>query len=58
MFGAVRRGWVALASIGRAVSGVLATLDDRNPLAALRTLEGERAQDEGPRCARCVTRGE
>ena len=47
-----RKGWAVLAAIGE----ILSALDDRNVLPAMRALEPEREQ--GPRCARCVTRGE
>ena len=38
------------------IGEVLSALDDRNVLPAMRALEGER--EAGPRCTRCVTRGE
>jgi hypothetical protein len=47
-----RKGWALLAAIGE----VLSALDDRNVIPAMRTLEPQ--GEEGPRCTRCVTRGE
>jgi hypothetical protein len=48
------------------ISQIVAALDDRNVLRALRLLEpaaesselSPNLQDDAPRCARCITRGE